>query len=307
MKFSRCAIFLFVALLFSQISRAGTLVTFHFFFGVNDYLGDVDVELYDQDKPVTVNNFLKLIEAGAYNNSFFHRLQPGFVLQGGGYGAFNPFLTNVVAPANYTNLFSVGNFGNITNEFKVGKFYSNTNWTIAMAKSSDPNSANSQFFFNLANNASSLDSTNNAGGFTVFGHTLRGTNILNDFNSLYYGHGLFDLQTNYGANGALFTQLPANWSGTNSAPYDDLVYFTISLLSEQVKVQTNGSRQISWNFVNGLTNNLEFSTNLPPVWHVLTNIYLGTNNISTTNYVDSATNRTRFYRVHVLYPNTPPD
>ena len=127
------------------------------------------------DKPATVKNFLRLIQAGAYNDSIFHRLVPGFVLQGGSYGCINPFSTNLIAPP-FPLLFSVENFGNVTTEFKVGKFYSNTNWTIAMAKTTDPNSANSGFFFNLANNASSLDDTNNSGGFTVFGHVVSGAN-----------------------------------------------------------------------------------------------------------------------------------
>lgn len=304
MKTLRCAILLLVALLFSQISRAGTLVTFHIFFGANEYVGDVDVELYDKDKPETVRNFVNLIEAGAFNGSFFHRLVPGFVIQGGGYAAINPFATNVITPS-YSDLALVPNFGNITNEFKVGKFYSNTNWTIAMAKTSDPNSANSQFFFNLANNASSLDNTNNAGGFTVFGHTLRGTNLLNDFNGLGYGNGVFNLTNYYGANGALFTQLPANWGQNSAPPYDDLVYFSISILNAQVKLTSNGSRKISWNALSGVTNRVEYSTNLPPNWQVLTNIY--TTNAVTTNVLDSATNKTRFYRIHVLYPNTPPN
>ncbi|HWF18229.1 MAG TPA: peptidylprolyl isomerase [Verrucomicrobiae bacterium] len=303
MKILRRAFLLFIGLLFTQACDAGTLVQFHIFFGVNNYVGDVDVELYNQDKPVTVNNFLRLIEAGAYNDSFFHRLQPGFVLQGGGYFAFNPFATNVIAPP-YANLGLVGNFGSITNEFKVGKFYSNTNWTIAMAKTSDPNSANSQFFFNLTNNASSLDNTNNIGGFTVFGHTLRGINLLNQFNGLSYGSGLFNLTNNYGVNGALFNQLPANFAGTNPPPYDDLVYFTITILSAQVNVKTNGARQISWEAISGMTNRVEYATNLPPTWQVLTNIY--PTNAVATNVIDSTTNKTRFYRVHVLYPNTPP-
>lgn len=297
MKVLRRVFVMLCLCLLARGSFAGTLVQFQIFFGVNQYLGNVDVELYDKDKPVTVQNFVRLIQAGAYGNGFFHRCVPGFVLQGGGFFAFNPFATNIMVPP-YANLGSVGNFGNITNEFKVGKFYSNTNWTIAMAKTSDPNSANSQFFFNLANNASSLDDTNNAGGFTVYGHVLRGTNVLNDFNTLSYGLGLVDLSKNYGAGSSVFSQLPESLAGTNAPPYDDLVYFTVSVLSAQIKVQTNGSRQITWNTINGLTNNVEYATNLPPVWHVLTNV-IGTGN--STNVTDSSTDKTRFYRVHVLY------
>ncbi len=283
---------------FAQSALAGTLVQFHMFVGVNTYLGDIDAELYDQDKPVTVKNFIRLVQSGAFQGGFFHRCVPGFVLQGGGFDAINPFSTNIIGPP-YGNLTNVNNFGNITNEFKVGPFHSNTNGTIAMAKTSDPNSANSQFFFNLVNNASALDNTNNSGGFTVFGHVLRDpNNIIGFFNSLFKGHGLVDLTDAYGSGASVFSQLPNALLGTNPPPYNDLDYFTITILTAQVKVQTNGVRQITWTSINGLTNNVEYATNLPPVWQVLTNA-VGTGNAITAT--DSTTNKTRFYRVHVLY------
>src|SRR5436305_8653808 len=69
-------------------SHAGTLAQFR-----TPY-GDLEVELYDQQKPVTVANFKKLVEAGVYQNTFFHRVVPGFVAQGGGFFTFNSGLTN---------------------------------------------------------------------------------------------------------------------------------------------------------------------------------------------------------------------
>ncbi|MDB6023389.1 MAG: peptidyl-prolyl cis-trans isomerase cyclophilin type [Pedosphaera sp.] len=298
MKKLRCLVVLLLGALLAGNSRGGTLVVFNMYLGVGTPMGQLEVELYDQDKPVTVKNFLHLIQAGAYQNGFFHRLVPGFVLQGGGYYAANPFATNIMVPP-FSNIGVQGNFGNITNEFKVGAFRSNTNGTIAMAKTSDPNSANSQFFFNLVNNAASLDDTNNSGGFTVFGHVIRDSNgILNFFNTLSYGRGLVDLSKNYGANGNIFTQLPNALISTNPPPYDDLIYYTISILNAQVKLQTNGTRQISWNSITGLTNRVEYATNLPPAWQVLSNVV---GNGSATNAIDSTTNKARFYRVHVLY------
>lgn len=274
------------------------MVQFHIYFGLQNPPAEVDVELYDQDKPVTVQNFLRLVNAGAYNGSFFHRCVPGFVLQGGGYSAVNPFLTSTIAPNNYTNLFLVGNFGNITNEINVGKFYSNTNWTIAMAKASDPNSANSQFFFNLANNASLLDNTNNAGGFTVFGHALSGTNLLNFFNTLVPGVGLFDLSQNYGGEGSIFPQLPADFAGTTPPPYYDLCYFAITLMNTQLTIQTNGTRQIAWNSSAGVTNTVQYTTNLSANWQALTNVV---GNGGVMSVTDTTTNKMRFYRVMVSY------
>src|SRR5690349_914913 len=107
------------------------------------YYGDMDVELYDHDKPVTVANFLRYVRSGLYQDGIIHRCVPNFVIQGGGfYVASSPpyiFPNPVFAP--------------IPNEFGVGTRYSNLYGTIAMAKlGGDTNSATSQWFINLTNN-----------------------------------------------------------------------------------------------------------------------------------------------------------
>jgi len=286
-----------------QTAFAGTLAQFHLFAGIYQFIGDVDVELYDREKPITVNNFINLTEAGAFQNGFFHRCVTNFVLQGGGFFALDPSSTNVMAPP-YANLGQVGNFGPITNEFHTGPFLSNGYGTIAMAKTSDPNSATSQFFFNLADNAFSLDNTNNSGGFTVFGHVLRGTNELNLFNHLSYGDNLVDLRTIYGTNGvftSLFTQLPTASVGTNAPLYDELIYFYVTLLTAQVNLTTNGAREISWTSINGVTNRVEYTDSLPGTWQTLTNT-IGTNGSTSVLVTDASTNASqRFYRVRILY------
>ena len=282
---------------------AGTLAQFHIYAGAYGYLGDVDLELYDQDKPVTVGNFISLVNGDYYGDSFFHRCAPGFVIQGGGFYALNVFSTNVIGPP-YDNVGQVENFGPITNEFKVGPFHSNTYGTIAMAKTSDPNSATSQFFFNLADNSASLDDTNNSGGFTVFGHVLRGTNYLNVFNELFYGNNLVDLSATYGTNGSLtplLTELPTAALGTAPPPYDELIYFGVTLLTAQVNLTTNGVREISWTGINGVTNRLEYASSLTGTWQTLTNTF-GTNLTAPFVVSDPGTNAAqRFYRVQVLY------
>ncbi|OGT02539.1 MAG: hypothetical protein A2143_03085, partial [Gallionellales bacterium RBG_16_57_15] len=119
-------------------------------------LGDIDIQLMDTDAPVTVANFLNYVTSGAYVNSFIHRSVPGFIIQGGGY-LWSDVSNGVSSiPANAP----------VTNEFSASR--SNLRGTIAMAKlSGDPNSATSQWFFNLADNSANLDNQN--GGFTVFG------------------------------------------------------------------------------------------------------------------------------------------
>ena len=102
---------------------AGTLVQFRTAFG------DLDVGLLDHEKPVTVRNFIRLVESGSYLNTFVHRCVPKFVVQGGGFSVANPASTNRVA-----SVFAVPHFGSITNEFSVGPMYSNVFGTLAMAK-----------------------------------------------------------------------------------------------------------------------------------------------------------------------------
>lgn len=125
----------------------------------NSNVGDYCMELLDRQAPATVNNFISYINSGAYTNGLFHRSVPEFVVQGGGY--------KLVANPNGTSLNAVTSFAPVVNEFKV----SNTRGTVAMAKvAGNPNSATSQWFVNLGNNAANLDAQN--GGFTVFARIL---------------------------------------------------------------------------------------------------------------------------------------
>lgn len=117
--------------------------------------GNVQVNLFDKTTPKTVANFLKYIDEQHYTNSVVHRVSPNFVVQGGGFIFEGDWPLSRIA----TN-------SAVANE----PIYSNVKGTIAMAKSSDPNSATDQWFFNLTNNASNLDLQNS--GFTVFGQVI---------------------------------------------------------------------------------------------------------------------------------------
>ncbi|MEI7993317.1 MAG: peptidylprolyl isomerase [Methylococcaceae bacterium] len=121
-------------------------------------MGLIDIQLYDAATPLTVANFLSYVNSGAFNQSFFHRSVPGFIIQGGGYFLKANSLSPVVAGPP------------VANEFSSSR--SNLRGTIAMAKvSGDPNSATSGWFFNLADNSTNLDNQN--GGFTVFGQVVK--------------------------------------------------------------------------------------------------------------------------------------
>lgn len=126
-------------------------------------MGDFEVNLYDEATPETVANFLAYIEDEAYNDSFFHRSVPDFILQGGGF----------VYELEDEEVSTVANKGEVDNE----PVYSNRRGTIAMAKGDDPNSATNQWFFNLKDNHANLDVQN--AGFTVFGEVMGdGMNVI---------------------------------------------------------------------------------------------------------------------------------
>jgi len=112
--------------------------------------GTIDFAYYPDAAPTTVTNFLGYISRGDYTNSIIHRSIPGFVLQGGGYKAAAGAPSIPRQPA-------------VINEPEI----TNARGTVAMAKvGSNPNSATSEFFISLANNASNLNNQNE--GFTVF-------------------------------------------------------------------------------------------------------------------------------------------
>jgi cyclophilin family peptidyl-prolyl cis-trans isomerase len=269
-------------------------------------LGDLDVELYDAEKPATTANFKRLVMSGAYVNTFFHRVVPGFVAQGGGFFTYNFASTNLFAPP-WSNLGIVPNFGAVTNEFNVGPLLSNTNGTIAMAKSAgNPNSATCQWFFNLATNSTDLDSQN--GGFTVFGRVVRDTGpqafggLLGYFNNyISYNYGLQNVGDWYVTDTLAtnsFRAVPVLYGGPYPPRYIDLIYLDITLLSVKIS-STNGANSISWRSVEGKTNRVEFTTNFPPVWQTMVSTNGDGSRFSVLDAsVDSPS---RFYRVQVLY------
>ncbi|MBO9491813.1 peptidylprolyl isomerase [Endozoicomonas sp. G2_1] len=118
--------------------------------------GNFQVNLYDQNTPITVANFLSYINNGNYNNTVIHRSVSRFVVQGGGF-SFQGQLP----------LTPIATLQPIQNE----PVFSNVRGTISMAKvAGNVNSATSQWFFNLADNSANLDRQN--GGFTAFGQVI---------------------------------------------------------------------------------------------------------------------------------------
>jgi cyclophilin family peptidyl-prolyl cis-trans isomerase len=241
------------------------------------------VELYDQDKPATVQNFLRYVQSGLYRDMFLHRWVPGSFLQGGGW--FMAY-RNTSAPV----ITAVPIYGYITNEFNVGRKFTNTFGTLAMARIGGlVNSASSQWFFNLTNNAY-LDAID--GGFTVFGRVALGTNILHRFTIFDPTNGVF--RTSLG--GAL-SELPML---STQVEVNSFVYADISVMPAprlQITVKADGSRQISWNSIPHFVNRLQSTTTWPPVWQSV----VATNGTGVAIQIfDASLQRTfRLYRLRI--------
>jgi peptidyl-prolyl cis-trans isomerase A (cyclophilin A) len=126
----------------------------------NTSLGSFAVELHTEDAPISCKNFLDYVENGHFDGTIFHRVIPNFVIQGGGLTAdLTPKKTR--AP--------------IKNEASNG--LKNRRGSLSMARTNDPNSATSQFFVNLKDNAF-LDPGRGTAGYAVFAHVMQGLEVV---------------------------------------------------------------------------------------------------------------------------------
>jgi len=122
--------------------------------------GNITVQLYPDKAPITVQNFESYVKSGFYAGTVFHRVMKGFVIQGGGFTA-DGTQKQTNAPI----------------KLEVNNGLSNLKYTIAMARTSDPNSATSQFFINTADNTF-LDPSSQSAGYAVFGKVISGFSVV---------------------------------------------------------------------------------------------------------------------------------
>ena len=125
--------------------------------------GDITLELDAENAPASTANFLQYVRDGHYNNTLFHRVIPGFMVQGGG---MEPGMKQK------------GTRKPVANEATNG--VKNKNYTVAMARTSEPHSATAQFFINVADN-DFLDYTSpsaNGWGYCVFGKVIAGKDVV---------------------------------------------------------------------------------------------------------------------------------
>ena len=127
-------------------------------------MGDIEIALNPEKAPKTVKNFLTYVDEGFYDGTIFHRIVPGFVIQGGGLDA---------------NMREKDTRPPIENE--AGNKLSNDRYTVAMARTSDPHSATAQFYINLVDNKALnyTSSTPDGFGYAVFGKVISGQDVVN--------------------------------------------------------------------------------------------------------------------------------
>jgi peptidyl-prolyl cis-trans isomerase B (cyclophilin B) len=136
-------------------------------------MGDVVIELDAEKAPVTAENFLQYVRDGFYDNTVFHRVINGFMVQGGG---FEPGMKQKSTRAPIEN--------------EAGNGLKNDAYTVAMARTSDPHSATAQFFVNVVNNnflnfrAASADGY----GYCVFGKVVEGSDVVDKIKTVPTGN-----------------------------------------------------------------------------------------------------------------------
>jgi peptidyl-prolyl cis-trans isomerase A (cyclophilin A) len=125
-------------------------------------MGNVKIELFPKEAPITVQNFLTYVKDGYYRDTIFHRVISGFMIQGGGFTA-DMKMKQSGTP--------------IKNESSNG--LKNDRGTVAMARTANPDSATSQFFINVVNNDSLNRPLPDGHGYAVFGRVIEGMDVVN--------------------------------------------------------------------------------------------------------------------------------
>lgn len=142
-----------------KVAKGNTLATLH------TDKGPIVLELYTKDTPVTAGNFVKLAKKGFYNGLAFHRVEPGFVIQGG-----DPYSRNMKDPQALAKV-GTGGPGYTIKLEKSALKYKHDPGVLAMARTQDPDSAGSQFYVTLGR----ADFLN--GQYAVFGKVLKGMDV----------------------------------------------------------------------------------------------------------------------------------
>jgi peptidyl-prolyl cis-trans isomerase A (cyclophilin A) len=204
-------------------------------------LGNIDMELLDQQTPKTVANFLNYVTQGRYNTTIFHRSVPGFVVQGGGYSP------NTIINGQFVGLAQpIPQDAAVENEPHGG----NVRGTVALAKvGGSPDSGTSEFFVNLADNTSNLDNQN--GGFTVFADVVGNTMPVAD--------NMATLPT-YSVQNTPFTDLPlTGFNPTTQIQNNNLVMVSDASVVQATDVKLVSGKSVTFTDADGTTSTLSLT------------------------------------------------
>jgi len=133
-------------------------------------MGTIKIELFEDKAPITVKNFLSYVDDKHYDNTIFHRVISDFMIQGGG---FEPGLKQKKTKDPIKN--------------EAGNGVSNKKYTIAMARTNDPDSATAQFFINVKDNGF-LDRNEDSAGYAVFGKVIDGADVVDKIKEVKTGN-----------------------------------------------------------------------------------------------------------------------
>jgi cyclophilin family peptidyl-prolyl cis-trans isomerase len=135
-------------------------------------MGDITLELNQEKAPKSVANFLQYVRNGHYNGTIFHRVIGSFMIQGGGFD---------------TDMKQKPTSAPIENEASNG--LKNEPYSVAMARTSAPNSASAQFFINVKNNAFLNYPGQDGAGYAVFGKVIKGADVVDKIKDVQTGPG----------------------------------------------------------------------------------------------------------------------
>ncbi|MBA4142834.1 MAG: peptidyl-prolyl cis-trans isomerase [Nitrosospira sp.] len=135
--------------------------------------GDITLELDNEKAPLTAQNFVDYVNSGHYDNTIFHRVIDGFMIQGGG---FEPGMVQKQSRAPIQN--------------EAGNGLRNDEYTVAMARTADPHSATAQFFINVADNdfLNYSSPTSQGFGYCVFGKVVEGMDVVDTIRKVKTGN-----------------------------------------------------------------------------------------------------------------------
>lgn len=257
--------------------------------------GDMHFELLEQERPETVRNFIRYVEAGRFDSTIIHRLIPDWIAQFGGYFVEDKGMQT----ARYA---AIPVFPPIANETSIGST-SNILGTLALGRiSNSPQLLDSELFLNLGNQLTEFLQTNQM-GYPVFARMVSGSEVIETLNAFTADSPTNRLISMWDAvlPRYLFgvAEFPVlKFSENPQEQYDNVIFVDVTLLEVSVELSAETGAVIGWQSVAGRMHDVEYTDVFPPEWEILTQ-RLGTG--ERLEVEDPVGGDNRFYRVRVNF------